>query len=362
MTEPIRFALFGAGYMGQIHAHALSNLPEAELRWVVGRSIERAQHLADSVDAQATTDIKAVLNDATVDAIVIAYPTFLHRELAIKALAADKYVLCEKPIALTMEDADAMIDAASRAALTAGYTDAHTKQLAARRLMVGHVIRFWPEYAKILQLAGSGELGQVQTAELKRLSTAPGWADWFQDFALSGGMIADLMVHDFDIAAALLGDPATVTAYGVRATNGIWQHARAVIADRNGRHTLVTGSHLMPATYPFTSSIRVVGDEATVEYSFVADGSGVEDTGQTRPGSLKLYRANGRGENEGTSGELIHVPAGDAFQHQLQYFIDCIRKDIPFAAGTPGQARTALAIALATHESVEGDYKVSVRP
>ena len=131
---------------------------------------------------------EALLDDPTVDAVDICLPNDLHREFAVRALQAGKHVLCEKPIALTLEDADAMIAAARRAG---------------RFLMIGHVLRFWPEYR-----AGQGA-HRCRCAWENRWPCPPGgWSRcWPAHKATgaggtiprrSGGAVLDMQIHDLD--------------------------------------------------------------------------------------------------------------------------------------------------------------------
>ena len=106
----------------------------ARVRWVSSRSGEKAARVAHSVAAQPTTDLFAPINDPGVVAVDVCLPTFLHREACERAFAAGKHVLLEKPIALTREDADAILAA---------------QQRYGRVLVVGLVLRFFPEYVEI---------------------------------------------------------------------------------------------------------------------------------------------------------------------------------------------------------------------
>lgn len=351
MQDKVRFAVLGAGYMGQRHARILARLPNAELLWINGRTEEEVEGISQEVGARGVTDIQVVLDDPNVDAVIVAYPTFLHKEATIQALEAGKKVICEKPIALTLKDADEMLEAAQAAALRAGITEANPRDLAAHYLMVGQVVRFWPEYTRILELAAAGVLGEILTVELERLSTAPRWSSWFTDTSKSGGMIVDLMVHDFDIASGLMGRPITVTAYGVRDKGRAWKHAQALITFQDGKEALVVGSHLMPEAYPFTSAIRVIGDKAVAEYRFVAEGTDADKSDDAEQDLLRLYHRTGA--QKGVSNEVVRVSAADPYECQIRYFVDCMQKGLPAQMGAPHQARGALAIALATEKSMQ---------
>src|SRR5206468_1418494 len=132
-----------------------------------------------------------------IDVVDICLPTPLHRRAAERAFAAGKHVFLEKPIALTAEDAAAILDAGAQSR---------------RILMVGLVLRFWPEYVELQRRLASDELGRPLVVSTRRLSPAPDWSEWIADPAQSGGVPVDLMIHDFDQLNWLLGKPRSVFA------------------------------------------------------------------------------------------------------------------------------------------------------
>ena len=119
--------------------------------------------------------------------------------------------------------------------------------------MVGHVLRFFPEIAELRRVLASGELGEPLAATAYRLSAPPDWNEWMLDPAQSGGTLVDMMIHDFDIVAAVLGPGGRVSA---QVTAG-GRHVQ-VLAEHAGGRAAIEGSHAMPASYPFTAGLRVV--------------------------------------------------------------------------------------------------------
>ena len=131
----ITIAILGGGFMGASHAANYRALGDrVRVKTIASRRSDRASAVAASVDAELTDDLMSVLRDPEVDAVDICLPTPLHREWAEAAFTAGKHVLLEKPIALTLEDADAIVAAAERSG---------------RLFMVGLVLRFWPEYVEL---------------------------------------------------------------------------------------------------------------------------------------------------------------------------------------------------------------------
>lgn len=346
MSDVVHFGILGAGNMGKKHARILSSRTGSEVLWISGRTQEEVQGIANEVGAKGICDITPILKDPLVDAVVVAYPTSLHKDTTIKALEAGKVVICEKPISLTIEDADAMIDAACAAALRAGVEGTDRYHLAAHYLMIGHVVRFWPEYTDVLSKAKQGLLGDILTLELQRLSTSPKWANWFENVSMSGGMAVDLMVHDFDVASALLGTPVRVTAWGIPASDNEWKHINASIEFKNGCHAHIVGSHMMPDTYPFSSSMRVLGTKAMAEYRYVSGEANVIESNTDTVNSLVYY------DDVSRSSQIRH-DRRDPFEQQLDYFVKSIRQRTPVRMATPLQAKVALGMALAVRESLK---------
>ena len=173
----LNLAILGAGFMGETHARALAQEPDVNIVGISSRTPAKAAALAEAVGAEPFVDALALARDPRADAVSIALPTYLHLEYVLAALEAGKHVLVEKPMALTVADCDAMIEAAERAG---------------RILMVAQTLRFWPEYVALVDVVHSGELGRPLTASAMRLLAPPTWSPWFQDPAKSGGEVLDL--------------------------------------------------------------------------------------------------------------------------------------------------------------------------
>src|SRR5262245_10492015 len=107
----VRVGVLGAGFMGSTHARAYAAMPETEVAAIYAPTPSRAEPLAEEVRCRWTDDLAAVVADPTIDAIDICLPTPQHRAVAEKALAAGKHVLLEKPIALNLDDAAALVRA-----------------------------------------------------------------------------------------------------------------------------------------------------------------------------------------------------------------------------------------------------------
>jgi len=154
MKRPVKIGLVGTGEIGQVHAQAHAATEGTELCLAALVQPEAEQRFSEQYTARLYPSFDTLLEDATVDAVDICLPNDLHRQFAVRALQAGKHVLCEKPIALTLDDADAMLDAARRAD---------------RFLMIGHVLRFWPEYRTAKEALDAGAVGQPLAISARRM-------------------------------------------------------------------------------------------------------------------------------------------------------------------------------------------------
>lgn len=324
---PPTVAIIGAGFMGSSHAGNYARLGgRVRVKSVVGRSPERAARVADSVGA-SVTELDAVLADPEVDAVDICLPTPVHREVAEAAFAAGKHVFLEKPLALTVEDGEAIVAAAERSG---------------RIFMVGLVLRFWPEYVELHRLVEGGHLGAVQAVFAQRLSPPADWADWLRDREQSGGTPVDLLVHDFDQMNALLGTPRAV--YASEPEPG---HVHAVVEYAGGGSGIAEGSMAMPRSYPFTSDIRVLGERGVAEYAFSAapvEGEGNIGASSSARG-LRVYPGDG-------DPRLVDVESADPWGPEIEEFVACLEAGRQPEQGTGEQALWALRVSLAANRSL----------
>jgi predicted dehydrogenase len=323
----IGIGLLGGGFMGASHAASYRALGDRVRVIKVGsRRSDRAVAVAESLGAELTEDIDGVIRDPEVDVVDICLPTPLHREVAEAAFAAGKHVLLEKPIALTLDDADAIVAAAERSG---------------RLFMVGLVLRFWPEYVELQRRLGGGELGRPLSVSTLRLSPPADWNDWMTDPAKSGGVCVDLLIHDFDQMNRLLGTPRRVFA---RAPHP--DHVLALV-EYDGAEGVAEGSMAMPKAYPFSSNVRVLAEGGVAEYAFSA--APAEDGGNVgasdAPRGLRLYPRGG---------EPVTVPVdpADPWGPEIAYFVECVEQGRAPEQGTGAQARAALAVALAAARSL----------
>ncbi len=199
-----------------------------------GRHAARVAATAKRFGASATTDLDRILDDETIDAIDLVVPSGSHRGLAIAALERGKHVFCETPLALTLEDADAMIRTARRSR---------------RLLLCAQLMRFVPQYAHARGVAASGRLGRPVVGVASRLSR-PYWTRKDpRPFATYGEPVVELSIFDFNFLNWVFGRPISVSASGLRGDRGAADYVLATVQYTRAIG-LVEGSARMPQNYP----------------------------------------------------------------------------------------------------------------
>ena len=318
----MRIGILGAGWTGSTHAEAYVTMPDVSIAGIVGRREAKVQELADRLDVSGFTDPWKILDDETVGAVDLCYPTFVHREYAIAALERGKHVFCETPIALTLEDADVMIAAAHSSG---------------KLLLVAQVMRFVDAYVHIRDTVRSGELGKPQVVFASRLSS--GRHRGQRPAGEFGEPVVELMIHDFDYLNWLIGKPTAVRGTGFVGPTGEVDHA-LIALEHEGVYGQVEGSVLMPLSYPFTTGLRVVCEEGTEETSFRFYSVERPETVLTR------YPTRGLAEEP-------EIPDEDPYLAECRYFVDSVEGRVDPGRISAEAARDGLEVALAAKASLE---------
>ncbi len=312
----IRVGIIGLGFMGGVHLRNWQAVDGADVVAVCDANPITGAAKQGNIDASSDqldlegvaiyTDVAEMLAHENLDVVSIALPTHLHKAVSIQCLQAGVHVLCEKPMALSVADCDAMIAAASAAG---------------KHLMVAHCIRFWPEYVWVKKAVESGEYGSVIAADFSRLTDAPAWADdsWLADPAKSGGIALDLHIHDLDFIQYLFGTPTTIRSVGIG-------HVQTQVDYGDGRAITATASWAMPRSFGFQMSFKIIFETAAL----VFDGS-----------ALKVYPSEGEPFTP-------EVAAGDGYKGEIEYFSGLLAGTNTKIIIPPEQARESVRMALET--------------
>ena len=318
MTNQLRFGLIGTGWIGRFHAQTLATrLPGVTLVAVADPNIEAAQSIGAP---QAYSDPLALIADADVQAVAISSPAATHADLVIAAARAGKHVFCEKPMALTLDEADRAIQAAEEAGVA---------------LQVGFNRRFARDFIAAHDAIVAGSIGTPQM--LRSLTRDPGISADVAARVKPWTIFNETLIHDFDTLWWL--NP------GARVTE-VYAQAAALV------HPQYAASG-----YLDTSIVQLRFDNgafATAEASFQA-----------------VYGYDVRGEVFGSEGVVLAGRAPDdagklntelfaqAYADQFEHFATCVLAGTKPSV-TGHDARIALEIALAAAESIRTGYPVTL--
>ncbi|MCB9454269.1 MAG: Gfo/Idh/MocA family oxidoreductase [Anaerolineaceae bacterium] len=329
----MRVGIVGAGFMGRVHAAGWMKTP-AQIAGIYSIDRDGAAQLARTVNGQVYDDLDALIRD--VDVVDICVPTHLHHDMTLRAAAAGKDVVCEKPLARTIEQAQAMIAACEQAGV---------------KLLVGHVVRFFPQYALAKTAVDRGDVGNVGVVRLTRCSFQPrGTSGWFMDTAKSGGMMLDLMIHDFDYARWVAGEVKSVFAKQVRShhPDAPGDYALAILRHEGGAISNIEGGWAYPPPL-FRTALEIAGDRGLIEHP----------AGSSDPVEVHVQSSGGHSRPD------IAVPssplAEDPYQVEIRHFYDILTGAITTPRVTAADGLAALQIALAAIESAQTGRPVQVK-
>lgn len=338
----MRIAVIGCGWAGEHHASAFTRAG-AEVYWAIDTDEARAQALGAASGARSATDYRHALDDPTVRAVAICLPHHLHAPVAVAAAEAGKHVLCEKPIATTLQEADAMIAAAERAGVV---------------LMIAENEQFSPLYNTLRDLLADGAIGQPALVQLTRecyltrslVEDRP----WFLDARrAAGGMMMSGGVHSFATLLMLIGDVESV--YALRARQRFVEMegddtSIAAVRFRDGAVGTLVESFVMKSLITAAGSelhtLRIDGDSGSL---IVRDGH-----------TIRLFSERPELQTGGALAEHdIYVPAADTFLLEIEHFLASIQTGQ--APLTSGRAqRHPLEIVLAAYRSMESGQPVAL--
>ena len=318
----MRVGIVGTGFMGQTHAAGWAETP-AVIAGFVSKNGETAVSLTHQYGGKIYPDLASMLAD--VDVVDICTPTHLHHDMVLQAAAAGKHVVCEKPLARTLAQAQEMMAACDAAGV---------------KLLVAHVVRFFPEYALAKQKVESGEVGKTAVIRLKRGAFQPKKAqdNWFVDFEKSGGMMLDLMIHDFDYARWVGGEVVQVYAktVGNSQSGASVDHGLAILTHENGTISHVEGSWAYPPPL-FRTQLEIAGDNGLIQF----------DSGQMAAISVHLHERGADAPDVALPGSPLDE---SPYTTQIKEFYDYLENDGDVRI-TAVDGYKALQIALAAIQS-----------
>lgn len=329
---PVRIIVVGAGFIAHQHLLAYRSVSCRFPHVVIGivdPALDRAQALAHEFGIPHVFDSIQDALRIPADAFDICSPTRDHAAHALAALEVGRHVFIEKPIALTVEDADEIVARSSASSLV---------------VMVGHSARFGAVGRQLHTVKCRGDLGTIGVVEMATWHGyfwEGGWRAWQIDPSRSGGHIVHNGIHDIDLACWMLdGPPIEVYATGTRI-------ASPALAIPDAFHVIMSWEHGACASVVLSYSAIPAGLGARFVCVTGTQGEAVYQS----PGDEIVWRGGG--------GELSVLDGADAFEHEIAHWLDCIlRSRTPLI--TPRQARAALATAVAAEASLAQNRAVGV--
>lgn len=332
--ERKRIGVLGAGFMGRSYASIVHRHHMAELAGVADVSASAARLAAGESGSAIFGTAEEMIDKANLDGIIIATPEHLHRDPAVHALEAGIGVLVEKPIASTVEDAQAIIDAAASGAT----------------LMVGHVLRFDARYGAVREAVESGGIGTPLTAFARRLNGTA------SPRRIGGRVSLPLFlgVHDYDVLRWIVGSDVTRVVAQERhgflrdQGFGVEDASNALLEFANGALGIVELSWVLPDGHPtgFDQRLDVTGTSGRFELTGHDGGLHYQDGARESWPDTMLWPV--------LRGEVI-----GALRRQTSHFIDCLLTgQAPLVSGRDGLI--AVKVALAVEESARTGKSVAV--
>ncbi len=331
----VKVGIIGIGGMGRMHFNCYKNNPDAQVVAIcdidkrklegdwssIGLNIDTSK--SDVVDLAGINTYESfsdLIADPAVAIVDICLPTPLHTEVTIAALQAGKHVLCEKPMAMSVAECDAIVEAAAAAP---------------GQLMIGHCLRYWPQYVETNKIIESGKYGKPLYAKFHRSGDTPLWSsnNWLATGSQSGGAVHDMHIHDADTALWWFGEPSKIDAAGVVAddlplsVDANWRYDSGLLVNLHGSWDNNGGA--------FRYAFKVVLEQASIEFDSASGNS-----------ALLLHIKN----------ETTEIPVADelAYQNEINDFVDCVKTGRKLERVTPEASRTSVATTLEELRQVRG--------
>jgi len=335
MERMMKVALVGAGGIGHSHGNAYLQLPGVKITAVVDIRLEKAEEVAEEHGAKAYSTLESMLQTEDVDMVDICVPSYLHKEFSLKCMERKLHVLCEKPIAHTLEDAQAMVDAAERTGV---------------KFMIAQVIRFWPEYMYLKKVYDEKTYGSLRILQFSRTSAAPAWSwrNWYLDPHRSRKAPFELHIHDADFICYLLGLPKRVQSWLYEQDELNFSHIKTRYIYNEALLIEAEGGWYR-GTLPFSATYRAVFERGLLEYK---DEDLVVYPSQKKAFHVDLFSGS-------------EVPANInknavGMYNEIAYFVDCVRNDRPVQVVTPQDSLNSLRMLLIEMDSARSGNTLDV--
>jgi predicted dehydrogenase len=335
-----KFGIIGGGVIGEFHAKAINDIPNADLAYIYGRDFEKTGRLAEKYECKACEDHRQMLEDSSVDIVTIATPSGLHYQPVLDAAAAGKHVICEKPLEINLERIDEMIAAHAKAGTYLGCIFQN---------------RFTEAMAPLKKAIRDGRFGTITFAGV----FVPWWRkeEYYQDSwhgtweIDGGGALMNQSIHMIDMLCDLLGPVESVQAYCDMLGHSDMETEDTCVASlrfENKALGLIYGS---TASYPGQlKRFEITGTKGTVIY--LEDSIALWQFAEEEPGDQFILEKYGR--DKSVSGGAAD-PSDISFVYHkanIEAFIDAIATGQPFALDGK-EGRKAVELVQAIYKTAE---------
>jgi len=321
----MKVVICGAGETGQAHYEAFSGMDAVSVAAIADPVAERIGRFGER-GVHTFADGSEMLKTVEADIAVIATPTAFHAPLAIEALKRGMHVFCEKPMARTVADGKAMLDAARKAK---------------RKLGIGYVLRFHDAYLLARDYIREGKLGNIGVIRTSRCACDD--APWRKDIEANGGAVFELLTHDLDWLCWAAGPIKRVFARGLSKGSRIVErdYCLAIVRFASGAIAHLEGS--LAEVGQFYASYEIAGDAGLLSYD-----------------SRKTAIIEGRLVTAGGLRELSETPQDKRpFEKQLEAFVRAIREDDHYEVDGP-EGLNSLVLTAAVMESLQAGQSVDL--
>jgi myo-inositol 2-dehydrogenase/D-chiro-inositol 1-dehydrogenase/scyllo-inositol 2-dehydrogenase (NAD+) len=295
--------------VAKVHANSLLNhVPGGELVAIADPAKEKLDNAANQFGVEGRFEsLEAALDGGDFEAVCIATPTYVHRDLAVMAAEAGKHIFLEKPMAITLKECDEIIEAAEDNGVL---------------LQVGFMRRFDPEFAAAYERIQAGEIGQPMM--IKSLTHGPGLPPpWARDLEKSNGMLAEVNSHDWDCTRWLMdsnpervyAEVANVKGEALRVeTPNFYDNVLVNLRFENGGLGTISG--VCPCDYGYDARVEIIGEKGIMQIGEMKGQAVVVCTDRDRGLVAPIYRT---------------WPERFAWGYirEMEHFIRCIQTDMP---------------------------------
>jgi len=334
----IKVGVVGLGMMGLTHLDAYAKQEGVQVVALADRDEDRLNGKAKAggnIEGQAQggfdydsvrkyTDAAELIADPDIDVVDICLPTPAHVPFGIKVLEAGKHLLTEKPLARSYEDAMKLVNAAKASDKIA---------------MTAMCMRFWPGWTWLKESIDDKRFGKLLSLSFTRVSSHPK-GPFYQDGDANGGAALDLHIHDADFVQFLFGSPKSVSSVGYSSKTNAVDHIATRYDVGNEALVRAEGSWAMADGYAFRMQYTANFENATAEFDSSAEHA------------LMLFKDG--------IGERVALEDGMGYDHEIAYFLDCVRNNKQPTVVTMQDAANAVRLIESEVQSVRRGTPVSL--